>query len=513
MKKIYIALIALAGIFVSCDDFLDTLPDNRADIDSQEKIKQLLISAIPTTSPAYVLEMMSDNADEHEGSWDKDGIFQEQAFYWKHITEEENDGIGNIWEGCYGAIATANFALQTIEELGDGPELQPLKGEALMCRAFAHYFLVTTFCKAYGPTSNTDLGVTYMKDIENVVKPPYERGTVAETYAKISEDIQNALPLIEDNTFPVPKYHFNRKAAYAFAARFYLYYQKFDQTIKYATMVLGAQPESVLRDWVYNQQFPVAAYVTDRGNAYINKDNKANLLLHSSTSTWPQVHGIFVLGDKYCHNSFIALNESTASRGPWGNNTYIFRDQPLVSPNRYVAKIDRHFEVTDPIGGTGWAKMIYPLFTTDETLLCRAEAYALSGDAARAVNDLNIFVKNFTTYSSTLTKTTIDNFYNGIEYYKPDEPTPKKELHPDFVIPDGNENIIHAVLQLRRVLTMHEGLRWMDINRYGITIHRRFIYKDGQTIRLMDTMDKNDPRRAIQIPADVIDGGLEPNPR
>lgn len=49
-----------------------------------------------------------------------------------------------------------------------------------------------------------------------------------ELYAKINKDIEEALPLVNDGIYKVPKYHFNKKAAYSFAARFNLYYKNLD---------------------------------------------------------------------------------------------------------------------------------------------------------------------------------------------------------------------------------------------------------------------------------------------
>ena len=40
-----IALSLLTLQFSSCNDFLDTMPDNRAEIDSELKVKTLLTSA------------------------------------------------------------------------------------------------------------------------------------------------------------------------------------------------------------------------------------------------------------------------------------------------------------------------------------------------------------------------------------------------------------------------------------------------------------------------------------
>ena len=67
-----------------------------------------------------------------------------------------------------------------------------------------------------------DRGIPYIKEPETSVNPQYSRGTVAEVYQNIAADLEEGLPLIDDNIYSRVKYHFNKKAAYAFAARFYL---------------------------------------------------------------------------------------------------------------------------------------------------------------------------------------------------------------------------------------------------------------------------------------------------
>ena len=159
--------------------------------------------------------------------------------------------------------------------------------------------------------------------------------------------------------------------------------------------------------------------------------------------------------------------------------------------------------------------MVNAAFTTDETLLCRAEAYIMKGTGfyAQAVADLNTWQYAFTRSTTPLTVESIDTYYSALPYYKPLEPTVKKELHPDFTITDKTqENLIHCVLHARRVLTLHEGLRWQDIKRYGIVVYRRFITNTGR-INITDELKTDDPRRAIQLPDDVISAGMKPNPR
>ena len=59
------------GLFAltSCNDYLDKLPDDRAELDSKEKITQLLISAYPSVTNNLIHEMLSDNVDDNGRSY------------------------------------------------------------------------------------------------------------------------------------------------------------------------------------------------------------------------------------------------------------------------------------------------------------------------------------------------------------------------------------------------------------------------------------------------------------
>ena len=107
----------------------------------------------------------------------------------------------------------------------------------------------------------------------------------------------------------------------------------------------------------------------------------------------------------------------------------------------------------------------------------------------------------------------IHEYYGKMPYYSPlTSLTPKKKIHPDFTIEEGmQESMIQCILHIRRITSLHEGLRWPDIKRYGIVIYRRFI-SDGYG-SITDEMPVNDLRRAIQIPKSVILAGMQPNPR
>jgi SusD family. len=518
---LYSSLIAVLGVVSSCDDYLDTLPDNRTEIDTKEKVSELLTSAYPSANPSYLFEMASDNTDDQANLYKAYDRFQTEAYQWDDITDvSANESPQNLWEKYYSAVNTANTALQAIEKLGE-ESLKTQKAEALLCRAYAEFVLANIFCESYSElTAGSKMGLPYPTEPETTVDPKYDRGTLAELYKKIDADIETALPLLNNPTYTVPSYHFNPKAAYAFAARFNLYYRKYDKVETYATKALGEVPSAVLRDWYSWNQLSENDQI--RPNAYINSDVQANFLLQSVYSLWGVIGGPYRTGNKYGHGTYIANTETTGAKGPWGSNKSVlyygvFSNSSVA--RIIVRKIGYYFEYTDRSSGIGYAHSVYSVFNAEETLLCRAEAYALQQKYDKAVADINTLLKAFSS-SPGITLESIKTFYNGtaeipgINYYTATAPTVKKKLNADFSIePETQEPLLQCILQLRRLLTLHEGLRWQDIKRYGIVIYRREMNANMKVGAVTDSLTVNDPRRAIQLPQDVITAGLTANPR
>lgn len=496
---------------VSCEDYLDQLPDNRIELSSESDINDLLTSAYPDCYPAFMLETASDNADENiNNSWTEANILQRQAYKWQDITDTSTDTPRELWSSCYSAISTANEAIQFIEQSGANMEKQ--LGEALLCRAYSAFIMSNVFCKAYNPiNSETDLGLPYPEKPQKFVGEKYERGTLSELYKKIDRDIQRALPLVGDN-YKAPKFHFTKTAAYAFAARFYLYYGKPDLTIKYASFIFGTNPCTMLRDWASWDALSKNRNICP--DAYVNSNINANIMLLMSASEWSVVAGPYLFGDRYCINSLIANKEVQAANGPWGDGRNLYYGSfSNSSLSKYIVrKLGYYFD--EESNGIGYPYTEYSVFNGEETLLCRAEAYIRIGKYKEALYDINYILSVFTRNGVQLTFEDIAEFYSSIEYYTPLKPTPKKKINPYFEIDtEKAEPMLQCLLQLRRVLTVHEGLRWQDINRYGIVIYRRRINANGSITAITDTLQLDDQRRAIQLPSDVISAGITPNPR
>lgn len=521
MKDIRLILFGLLTLcsLNSCNDFLDELPDNRTELDNNDKIRKLLVSAYPSTSYALLTEISSDNVDDYGQTNPNTTRMLDQIAYWIDVTESDNDEPLAVWESSYLAIAHANQALAAIEELGSPEELLPEKGEALITRAYGHFLLVNIFAKHYNTiSSTTDLGIPYLREPETTLNPSYERMSVASVYENINLDIEEGLPLINNDIYDVPSYHFNQRASYAFAARFNLFYEKWEKAKEYATKAITSNPSQSLRDWTALGNLPQDTETVS--GSFVN--NNSNLLVQAHGSDIGLVFGAFFFGSRFNHTRKIADEQTLFAPAPWSSGpvpSRAFNFSPFVYSasnldKTLLYKIPYRFEFTDPVARIGFRRTILVPFSTDESLLVRAEAKILLGELQEGLNDILIWSNNFYNTSISLNIEDVDDFYDRIPFSSPSTIiTQKKPLSPKFNISSGTqENLIHYVLQCRRILTVHEGLRWFDIKRYGIEVPRLQNQLNGNYVQ-KDLLTADDLRKAIQIPPDVVSAGITPNPR
>lgn len=530
-NKVYlIALSTMSLLMASCDDFLSEPMDNRTEIDTPEKLEYLLRSAYGTFSYSLLGELASDNTDDYgENNPYTERKFNEMAT-WSDNIEEGSEGPDIAWQSYYSAIASANQGLAAIEEMGGGKELDCYKSEALLCRAYAHFMLANLFCMPYGTDSNERLGLTYITAPETTLNPEYKRESLEATYQHIKTDIEEGLKLIDDSYMKVPKYHFNRNAAYAFASRFYLYLCKdntseegkeyLHKSIEYAEKILGNNPASMLRNTeAFSKIGPpdFNAYPLQ----YIKVEEKANLMLQTAITETGAYWSNYAMACRFTHG-YLLSQETFQANAPWGNSYNLWNIQPFFATGAnfdkfLIFKLPYIFEYKDPVSQTGYPHTVYAAFTSEEVLFNWAEAKVLLGGESNykeAVNYLNIWAKAWMSTPDELTVESINNFYENVKYYTVEAPTIKKELSPSFTVSKGTqENMIHCILHARRLTFIHEGLRWFDVKRYGITVYHRTLDSTGRKMINWTILKKDDPRRAIQIPQNVIGTGYTANPR
>lgn len=528
MKK-YINRVCTVGVMAvaltGCDDYLDTMPDNRATLDNEEKVRTILTSAYPKNVYTMVAEMSSDNVDSYGMSNPNGSRFLDDAYAWKDEMESNNESLERFWSSSYIAISSANEGLKAIDELG-GPEasskLKACRGEALVARAYNHFMLANMFCWRYDKDAANHLGLPYMDKPETTLNPQYERGNLKDFYDKIQADIEEGLPLISDDLYQVPKYHFNVKAAWAFAARFYLYTEQWEKAIQAATNVVGPSPKVMLRNWEAMSEMTQSAKAIC--NEYINASSNANLLFHTAYSQLGTTFGPYSTNARYSHGAYLASKEDMTATNIWGGSTMFWMAPKTYRGTNFVKvifwKMPRIVEYTDINAGIGYFRSVIVALTCDEALLNRAEAYIMLGRYDEAAADLTTFMQNITKSTKVLTPENITSFYSSKGYCYDDDDKMlsdlKKHLNPGFAIDaEGStqESMLQCVLGFRRLETVHAGLRWFDVKRYGIEIPRRVIDLTELPALRTDWLGKDDLRRAMQVPLKVRDAGFEPNPR
>ncbi|MCW3088952.1 MAG: hypothetical protein JWP81_21 [Ferruginibacter sp.] len=492
MKKLFynISFCAVLLFGQSCNKFLEKEPDNRAKIDTPEKVSQLLGTAYPQANYQAFAETMSDNVSDI-GNGGTDNIIHD-AFFFIDTKENQQDSPEYYWYGCYSAIASANLALETISKATDPASYSAQKGEALVARAYAHFMLVNFFSKFYNSaTAASDPGIPYVTEPETVFIKSYDRKTVQYVYEMIEKDLLEGLPLIQDKNYTVPRYHFNRAAANAFATRFYLFKKDYAKVIQYATAAIpGNNFAPNLRQW--NTTYKNITDVTELFKIYAKASEPANLLLVETSSSWARNYYTVRYGVDQTKQSQIFPRPDPLTGGNLAFSLYSINS----GTHALVPKIDEYFVKVSVNANIGTPYVMVPLFTVEEVLFNQAEAYAYTGNSAAAIANLNVYastrINNYNATTNEITAARINSVFNTTN------------------IQDG---LIRAILYYKRAEFIHEGQRWFDILRYKLPVTHSSSPSASGGGTVLATLTADDLRKVLQIPQSTSLAGLAPNPR
>jgi hypothetical protein len=143
---------------------------------------------------------------------------------------------------------------------------------------------------------------------------------------------------------------------------------------------------------------------------------------------------------------------------------------------------------------TGFPYLPSIVFTADETLMNRAEAYAELGQYDLALKDINDFysvrVQSYNPASDAVTLSKIKAFYS---------------------IDDPRAGIIQTILDAKKAEFLQEGIRWMDLVRRGLPVKKNIYSPSGLETTI--ELGPDDPRRLFQLPVQASLAGVEANPR
>ena len=100
-KIILLLALALTCMITSCESYLDTMPDQRTELNSVRKVKDLLMSAYSTASSIQMEEFMSDNRMDNGEKYGFPSNILMQGYYWEEMTDINQDTPRYLWNGCY----------------------------------------------------------------------------------------------------------------------------------------------------------------------------------------------------------------------------------------------------------------------------------------------------------------------------------------------------------------------------------------------------------------------------
>jgi len=481
--------LLLVVLLSACGKYLEKEPDNRARLTDPVKVSQLLTSAYPLANYMAFAEAMSDNAGD-KGSGEPD-VTNSAPYAFQNVPNSDQDAPDYYWHQCYTAIASANEAIAACDAAKDPENYQSQRAEALLARAYTHFMLVTFYAKPYDAGSaSSNPGIPYVTEVESVVNKQYSRGTVAEVYDNIEKDLLEGLPLLDDASYKVPRYHFTRSAANAFAARFYLFKKDYAKAVQYAN---NAVPDFLpnLRPWNTTYQ---TYGINNLPAEYQKTTEPANLLLLTCSSIYNYglnyVRYRYALTPTLMGEIFDTPLEVTG--GAWSYITGFVGSQrnPAVPKLNYT-----DFAQDDPTSNFGLPYGTICLLTTEEVLFNKAEANAYLGNYDAAIKDINTFL------STRLTGVTPGSLPSNRSIT---ESKVKQHYNNTLNIQDA---LVRYILELKRVEFVHEGMRWFDILRYGLTVKHDVVDAGGTVINTIE-IGPDDKLRQLKLPDGVKLSGI-----
>ena len=152
-----------------------------------------------------------------------------------------------FWTTEYKKIFTANMILDYLPEVkGDESTKALLRAEAHLIRAYSMWVLANTYCLPYSDINKQEPGLVLK--LSTNFEESMKRASLEKTYDQIEKDLQEALKINVDLTMVNGKYKIWRAslpAVHAFAARYYLFMNNYNEALKYADLALKKHADLV----------------------------------------------------------------------------------------------------------------------------------------------------------------------------------------------------------------------------------------------------------------------------
>ncbi len=458
LNKPYIKLSIvslLAVMLMGCADFLEEVDQDKLIPETTDHYASLLLNEFSYQYPLFFdIDHMTDNISEIASSTSREA--NKSTYTWQREIELDENGktIDNntSWQEMYEDVAIANYIIGLIDEAtGTSEEKDFVKGEAYFVRALSYFCLVNLYGEIYREgTASVKLGVPLRTDIG--IERTYYRNTLEECYAQIEHDIEAAVKLIGESGITKTKYHPTVAACNLLMSRVNLYQQNWAAAIEYANLV--------------TDEASLVALSSE--NPFVTTDNQEVLYSYYNIRFPWSIYNISpsgyysLSGQNYkVSEELIALYDANDNR-----KEAFFDSSKLAEGTAYYTK-----KYSGYFSSLGRANL-----RVAEAYLNRAEAYAQSGQAAKAIEDIQ----------------TLHQYrYSDIS---------------GIVYPSAADDVLAYVLKERRKELCFEGHhRWFDLRRMEnrpVIIHEyTLLNEDGSQLgKETYQLYADDPNYLLPIP-------------
>lgn len=360
-------------------------------------------------------------------------MYNHQLFYEITYTNSQTPATANnvwMWNTLYRLINRANIIVEGVESAkAKGILTEAVAnnyiGEALAMRAMAHHELAIFFSRPYSDNPQQNMGVPYrtiaindLGRIEEATK--VGRGTVAETYTKILEDLARAESLLAESGKST---RITKGAALALKSRVKLHMKDWQGVVDAHTELVALGKHGL-------ETAPEAAFRNVNSKEMI-------LAMDNAPTSNPGVNG--ALASMYGSPEFRGRGLVKVSPLIWKEEFWLsddLRRTKLTSrytsgsfSGFYTTKYSKYETLEDPT----------PLIRYAEVVLNAAEAYARMNKPAEALELLNSVRNRALASPASQAYTTLDFIAEG--------------------------SLLQAIFNERRIEFLAEGMRWDDIHR------------------------------------------------
>ncbi|MBC3846543.1 RagB/SusD family nutrient uptake outer membrane protein [Winogradskyella echinorum] len=396
MKKVYILIVLIATIFVSCDDYLVLENPNAIDSTQFFQDEDDVSAAVtgvyaelrryPELYNIYLSEVRSNNINFNISNAQRDAV-DISRFNVSQVMVTVEDA----WQYGYVVIARANKVLEVLDELNlPNQEFNTKsRGEARFLRAYAHYNLVRTFGRIpiVDETLSPEEGVSI------------GQSETEEVYAFIEEDLNIAIDNLADS-YPGEEGRATKRAAKALLAELYLTWASYpvqDLSKLDASIALFEELIPTL-NWASNFEdlFKVendntyslfeVQYVSGTagiGATFPSQFLSSNFLQFPFNGGVPQIRPSQDLIDSFDQENDLRFNASVDT--VYTNNFF------LQQQDNYIKKWFETDEVPNLLSRSDWPHN-YPIIRPASIYLMHAEALNLKngGPTTQAIQSLNM---------------------------------------------------------------------------------------------------------------------------